>query len=159
MIRIRRAETKDRALVYGLIRDLAVYEKLLDQVDATEAMIGVALFGENPRAFCEIVSWNGEDAGFALWFYNFSTFRGKHGLFLEDIFVNPDYRGWGLGKALLKHLAQRCVDEGLARFEWSVLNWNAPSIEFYKAMGAEMMDGWTGCRVSGEALVGLAERE
>ena len=159
MIRIRRAETKDCALVYGLIRDLAVYEKLLDQVDATEAMIGDALFGENPRAFCEIVSWNGEDAGFALWFYNFSTFRGKHGLFLEDIFVNPDYRGWGLGKALLKHLAQRCVDEGLARFEWSVLNWNAPSIEFYKAMGAEMMDGWTGCRVSGDALVRLAAAE
>ena len=159
MIRIRRAETKDRALVYGLIRDLAVYEKLLDQVDATEAMIGDALFGENPRAFCEIVSWNGEDAGFALWFYNFSTFRGKHGLFLEDIFVNPDYRGWGLGKALLKHLAQRCVEEGLARFEWSVLDWNEPSIGFYKAMGAEMMDGWTGCRVSGDALVRLAAAE
>ena len=159
MIRIRRAETKDRALVYGLIRDLAVYEKLLDQVDATEAMIGDALFGENPRAFCEIVSWNGEDAGFALWFYNFSTFRGKHGLFLEDIFVNLDYRGWGLGKALLKHLAQRCVDEGLARFEWSVLDWNEPSIAFYKAMGAEMMDGWTGCRVSGDALVRLAAAE
>ncbi len=159
MIRIRRAETKDRALVYGLIRDLAVYEKLLDQVDATEAMIGDALFGKNPRAFCEIVSWNGEDAGFALWFYNFSTFRGKHGLFLEDIFVNPDYRGWGLGKALLKHLAQRCVEEGLARFEWSVLDWNEPSIAFYKAMGAEMMDGWTGCRVSGDALVRLAAAE
>ena len=159
MIRIRRAETKDRALVYGLIRDLAVYEKLQDQVDATEAMIGEALFGENPRAFCEIVSWNGDDAGFALWFYNFSTFRGKHGLFLEDIFVNPDYRGWGLGKALLKHLAQRCVEEGLARFEWSVLDWNEPSIAFYKAMGAEMMDGWTGCRVSGDALVRLAAAE
>jgi len=159
MIRIRRAETKDCALVYGLIRDLAVYEKLLDQVDATEAMIGDALFGENPRAFCEIVSWNGEDAGFALWFYNFSTFRGKHGLFLEDIFVNPDYRGWGLGKALLKHLAQRCVDEGLARFEWSVLDWNEPSIAFYKAMGAEMLDAWTGCRVSGAALTRLAAAE
>ena len=159
MIRIRRAEPKDRALVYGLIRDLADYEKLLHTVDATEGMIGEALFGENPRAFCEIVSWNGEDAGFALWFYTFSTFRGKHGLFLEDIFVNPDYRGWGLGKALLKHLAQRCVDEGLARFEWSVLNWNEPSIAFYKAMGAQMMDGWTGCRVSDDALVRLATAE
>ena len=159
MIRIRRAEPKDRALVYGLIRDLADYEKLLHTVDATEGMIGEALFGENPRAFCEIVSWNGEDAGFALWFYTFSTFRGKHGLFLEDIFVNPDYRGWGLGKALLKHLAQRCVDEGLARFEWSVLNWNEPSIAFYKAMGAQMMDGWTGCRVSDDALVRLASAE
>lgn len=159
MIRIRRAEPKDRALVYGLIRDLADYEKLLHTVDATEEMIGEALFAENPRAFCEIVSWNGEDAGFALWFYNFSTFRGKHGLFLEDLFVNPDYRGWGLGKALLKHLAQRCVDEGLARFEWSVLNWNEPSIAFYKAMGAEMMDGWTGCRVSDEALTRLAAVE
>jgi len=159
MIRIRRAETKDRALVYGLIRDLAVYEKLQDQVDATEAMIGEALFGENPRAFCEIVSWNGDDAGFALWFYNFSTFRGKHGLFLEDLFVKPDYRGWGLGKALLQHLAQRCVAEGLARFEWSVLDWNEPSIGFYKAMGAEMLDAWTGCRVSGDALVRLAAAE
>ena len=159
MIRIRRAEPKDRALVYGLIRDLADYEKLLHTVDATEGMIGEALFGENPRAFCEIVSWNGEDAGFALWFYTFSTFRGKHGLFLEDIFVNPDYRGWGLGKALLKHLAQLCVDEGLARFEWSVLNWNEPSIAFYKAMGAQMMDGWTGCRVSDDALVRLASAE
>ncbi len=159
MIRVRRAETKDRALVYGLIRDLAVYEKLLDQVDATEAMIGDALFGENPRAFCEIVSWNGDDAGFALWFYNFSTFRGKHGLFLEDLFVKPDYRGWGLGKALLQHLAQRCVAEGLARFEWSVLDWNEPSIGFYKAMGAEMLDAWTGCRVSGDALVRLAAAE
>jgi len=159
MIRIGRAETKDRALVYGLIRDLAVYEKLQDQVDATEAMIGEALFGENPRAFCEIVSWNGDDAGFALWFYNFSTFRGKHGLFLEDLFVKPDYRGWGLGKALLQHLAQRCVAEGLARFEWSVLDWNEPSIGFYKAMGAEMLDAWTGCRVSGDALVRLAAAE
>ena len=138
---------------------MAVYEKLLDQVDATEAMIGEALFGENPRAFCEIVSWNGDDAGFALWFYNFSTFRGKHGLFLEDLFVKPDYRGWGLGKALLQHLAQRCVTEGLARFEWSVLDWNEPSIGFYKAMGAEMLDAWTGCRVSGDALVRLAAAE
>jgi len=159
MIRIRRAETKDRSLVYGLIRDLAVYEKLLDTVDATEEMIAEALFSEKPRVFCEIVSWNGDDAGFALWFYNFSTFRGKHGLFLEDLYVKPDFRGWGLGKALLSDLAQRCVDEGLARFEWSVLDWNEPSIAFYKAMGAEMMEGWAGCRVSNEALARLAAAE
>ena len=156
MIEIRAARLGDSALVYALVRELAVYEELLHAVDATEAMISEALFGQNPRAFCDIVSWNGEDAGLALWFYNFSTFRGRHGIFLEDLFVRPAFRGKGLGKALLQHLAKRCVSEGLARFEWSVLDWNEPSIKFYKAMGAEMMEGWTGCRVSGDALAKLA---
>ena len=156
MISIRTARPEDGALVYALVRELADYEKLLHAVDATEAMISEALFGAQPRAFCDIVSWNGEDAGLALWFYNFSTFRGRHGIFLEDLFVRPAFRGKGLGKALLVHLAKRCVSEGLARFDWSVLNWNEPSIAFYKAMGAQMLDGWTGCRVSDEALVRLA---
>ena len=156
MISIRAARPEDGALVYALVRELADYEKLLHAVDATEAMISEALFGAQPRAFCDIVSWNGEDAGLALWFYNFSTFRGRHGIFLEDLFVRPAFRGKGLGKALLVHLAKRCVSEGLARFDWSVLNWNEPSIAFYKAMGAQMLDGWTGCRVSDEALVRLA---
>jgi diamine N-acetyltransferase len=157
MIAIRQAQPDDTALVFEFIRELAIYEKLLHAVDATEAMIKDALFGGNPRVFCNIVSWKGVDAGFALWFYNFSTFRGRHGIFLEDLFVRPEFRGHGLGKALLQHLAKRCVDEGLTRFEWSVLDWNEPSIAFYKAMGAEMMDGWTGCRVSGEALSQLAK--
>jgi diamine N-acetyltransferase len=156
MIAIRAAQPNDAALVYALVRELAEYEDLLASVDATEAMISNALFGDHPRAFCDIISWEGEDAGLALWFYNFSTFRGRHGIFLEDLFVRPAFRGKGLGKALLVHLAQRCVREGLARFEWSVLDWNEPSIAFYKAMGAEMMEGWTGCRVSDQALVSLA---
>ncbi len=156
MIAIRAARPEDSALVYALVRELAEYEDLLHAVDATEAMISEALFGAQPRAFCDIVSWNGEDAGLALWFYNFSTFRGRYGIFLEDLFVRPAFRGKGLGKALLVHLAKRCVGEGLARFEWSVLNWNEPSIAFYKAMGADLMDGWTGCRVSDEALRRLA---
>ena len=159
MISIRAAKAEDSALIYALVRELAEYEDLLNAVDATEAMIAEALFSDQPRAFCDIVSWNGEDAGLALWFYNFSTFRGRHGIFLEDLFVRPPFRGKGLGKALLQHLAKRCVSEGLARFEWSVLNWNEPSIVFYKAMGAEMMAGWTGCRVSGDALTNLAGAE
>ena len=156
MISIRAARPEDGALVYALVRELADYEQLLHVVDATEAMISEALFGDQPRAFCDIVSWKGEDAGLALWFYNFSTFRGRHGIFLEDLFVRPAFRGKGLGKALLVHLAKRCVSEGLGRFDWSVLNWNEPSIAFYKAMGAQMLDAWTGCRVSDEALVTLA---
>jgi diamine N-acetyltransferase len=156
MISIRKAQPEDGALVHALVRELAEYEELLHAVDATEDMISKALFGANPRAFCDIVTWNGEDAGLALWFYSFSTFRGRHGIFLEDLFVRPAFRGKGLGKALLAHLAKRCMTEGLARFEWSVLDWNEPSIKFYKAMGAEMMVGWTGCRVSDEALVRLA---
>jgi GNAT superfamily N-acetyltransferase len=157
MIMIRQARPEDTKLVFDFIRELAIYEKLLDAVDATEAMIKEALFQDNPRVFCEIVSWQGVDAGFALWFYNFSTFRGRHGIFLEDLFVRPEFRGAGLGKALLRHLAKKCVAEGLTRFEWSVLDWNEPSIAFYKAMGAEMLDGWTGCRVTGEALLQLAK--
>jgi GNAT superfamily N-acetyltransferase len=158
MINIRSAMPSDTRVIYALVRELAVYENLLDVVDATERMIGDALFGQSPRAFCELAEWDGEVAGFSLWFYNFSTFRGRHGIYLEDLFVRPDFRGKGLGKALIVSLARRCVAEDLARFEWSVLDWNAPSIAFYKALGATMQDDWTGCRVTGDALAALAGR-
>ena len=158
MINIRSAMPSDTRVIYALIRELAVYENLLDVVDATERMIGDALFGQSPRAFCELAEWDGQVAGFSLWFYNFSTFRGRHGIYLEDLFVRPDFRGKGLGKALIVSLARRCVAEDLARFEWSVLDWNAPSIAFYKALGATMQDDWTGCRVTGDALAALAGR-
>ena len=147
MINIRSAMPSDTRVIYALIRELAVYENLLDVVDATERMIGDALFGQSPRAFCELAEWDGEVVGFSLWFYNFSTFRGRHGIYLEDLFVRPDFRGKGLGKALIVSLARRCVAENLARFEWSVLDWNAPSIAFYKALGATMLDDWTGCNI------------
>jgi GNAT superfamily N-acetyltransferase len=149
---IRPARPGEAGIVLSLVRELAVYEKLLHEVDATEKMIERELFGAQPRAFCDIAEWEGEPVGLALWFYNFSTFRGRCGIYLEDLYVQPQLRGKGVGKALLAGLAQRCVEEGLVRFEWSVLDWNTPSIDFYKAMGAELMDGWTICRVSGEAL-------
>ena len=134
------------------MRELADYEKLSHEVDATEEMIAAALFGDHPRLYCDIAEWDGEPAGFAVWFLNFSTFRGRHGVYLEDLFVRPAFRGRGIGKALLMRLARRCVDEGWARFEWAVLDWNAPSIAFYTSIGAQMMDEWKICRLSGDAL-------
>jgi GNAT superfamily N-acetyltransferase len=144
-------------LILSLIRELADYEKLGHEVEATEAMIGAALFGAHPRLFCEIAAWNGEPAGFAAWFPNFSTFSGRHGIYLEDLFVRPAFRGRGIGKALLGHLAKTCVDNGWSRLQWSVLDWNEPSIAFYKSLGAVLMDEWTVCRVNGPALAALAK--
>jgi GNAT superfamily N-acetyltransferase len=156
-ISIHRARREQTALILSLIRELADYEKLLHEVEATEAMIDAALFGEHPRLFCEIASWNGEPVGFAVWFSNFSTFSGRHGIYLEDLFVRPAYRGKGIGKALLGHLAALCVDNGWTRLQWSVLDWNAPSIAFYKSIGAVLMKDWTLCRLSGPALAKLAK--
>ena len=153
---IRSARRDDSALILTLVRELADYEKLTGEVAATEGQIADALFAPEPRLFCDIVEWNGEPAGFAVWFLNFSTFRGRHGLYLEDIFVRPAYRRRGAGKALLARLAKRCIDQGYARFEWAVLDWNAPAIEFYRSLGAEVLDDWRICRVSGQALQGLA---
>lgn len=155
-IAVRPARPSDSALIYGFIRDLAEYEKLLDEVAATEADIARDLFGPAPRAFCDIAEVDGVAVGFALWFYNYSTFAGRHGIHLEDLFVRPEARGLGAGKALLARLARRCVAEGLARLEWSVLDWNAPSIAFYDALGAAALDDWTVRRLSGEALQRLA---
>ena len=149
---IRAARPDDSALIFSLVRELAEYEKLSHEVDATEEMIAAALFGDAPRLYCDIAEWGGQPAGFAVWFLNFSTFRGRHGIYLEDVFVRPAFRGRGIGKALLMRLARRCVDEGWARFEWAVLDWNAPSIAFYKSIGAQVMDEWKVCRLSGDAL-------
>ncbi len=153
---IRLAVAGDELLVFDFIRKLADYENLLHEVQATVEDIRDGLFGTEPRCHCDLAYWNGEPAGFALWFYNYSTFRGKAGIYLEDLFVDKDKRGNGIGKALLKHLAKRCVAEDLPRLQWWVLNWNAPSIEFYKSLGATPQDEWTVYRVSGDALTGLA---
>jgi GNAT superfamily N-acetyltransferase len=154
---IRRARPDEAGLVLSLIRELAEYEKLLHECEASEAMIGAALFGDHPKLFCEIAEWNGEVAGFAVWFVNFSTFSGRAGIYLEDLFVRPALRGKGIGRALLAHLAGQCVDNGWSRLQWSVLDWNTPSIEFYKSLGAVLVDEWTVCRVDGAALTALAE--
>ena len=154
---IRRVRPDEAGLVLSLVRELADYEKLLHEVEATEAMIGAALFGDSPRLFCDIAEWNGEVAGFAVWFINFSTFSGRSGIYLEDLFVRPALRGNGIGKALLSRLAKECVANGWSRLQWSVLDWNTPSIEFYTSLGAQLMDEWTVCRVGGAALTALAQ--
>jgi GNAT superfamily N-acetyltransferase len=155
---IRSAQPGEAPLVLAFVRELAEYEKLSHEVRATEAMIEAALFGDNPRVFCDIAEWDGVAVGFAVWFLNFSTFSGKHGLYLEDLFVRPALRGKGIGKALMMHLAQKCVANSWSHFQWAVLDWNTPSIGFYKSLGAEMLDEWTGVRLSGAALARLAER-
>ena len=152
---IRPAVATDAAQIIGFIADLAAYEKLSHEAKATEADILRDLFGDNPKVFCEIAEWDGQPVGFALWFYTYSTFQGRAGIWLEDLYVDPGLRGKGIGKALLVHLARRCIAEGLGRFEWWVLDWNTPSIDFYKAQGGAMQDEWTKVRVDGEALAKL----
>jgi GNAT superfamily N-acetyltransferase len=153
---IRRARPDDSGEVYSLVRELAEYEKLIHEVDATEQIIADALFCAHPILFCDLAEWNGEIAGFAVWFNNFSTFSGRAGIYLEDLFVRPALRGNGIGKALLAHLAKQCVTNGWSRLQWSVLDWNTPSIEFYKSLGAVMVEEWKLCRLGGAPLDALA---
>ena len=148
----------DAGIIAQFIRDLADYEKLANEAKASAADIARDLFGPNPKVFCEIAEWDGKPVGFALWFYTYSTYQGQHGIWLEDLDVDPNLRGKGIGNALLIYLAQRCVREGLGRFEWWVLDWNEPSIEFYKSQGGIMQDEWTKVRVDGEALTALARQ-
>jgi diamine N-acetyltransferase len=155
-VTIRAARPGDEEVVFDLIRALAVYERLAHEVEATQEQLREALFVKTPRVFCDIAEADGNVAGFALWFYTFSTFRGRHGIYLEDLFVRPESRGRGIGKALLAHLARRCVDEDLGRLEWSVLDWNDPAIAFYRGCGARLLDDWVMCRVDGTQLRALA---
>lgn len=156
-ISIRSATPADLPLIAQFIRDLADYEKLAHEVRFDDAKLGEKLFGPRPYAEVVIGELDGEPQGFALFFHNFSTFEGRPGLYLEDLFVRPEARGSGLGKALLAHLAQLCVDRDCARLEWSVLDWNTPAIGFYQNLGAKLMDEWTVMRVDGDALTALAD--
>ena len=162
-MRIRRANKGDAPVILQLIKELAAYERAPDAVEATEADLLATLFASDPRVFCDLIEvqdevQNGETrvAGMALWFLNYSTWQGKHGIYLEDLFVRPEFRGSGYGKALLKHLAQICTAEGYGRLQWWVLDWNQSAIDFYRSIGAEAMDEWTVFRVSGQALADLA---
>lgn len=153
---IRPATPADLPLIAQFIRDLADYEKLAHEVRFDEAKLGENLFGPRPYAEVLIGELDGSPQGFALFFHNFSTFEGKPGIYLEDLFVRPEARGSGLGKALLAHLAGLVVERDCARLEWSVLDWNAPAIGFYQSIGARLMDEWTVMRVDGDALTKLA---
>ncbi|MEO8686388.1 MAG: GNAT family N-acetyltransferase [Devosia sp.] len=154
---IRPAVAADAAVIVAFVMALAKYEKLEHEAKASEADMTRDLFGADPRVFCEIAEWDGKPVGFALWFYTYSTFQGRYGIWLEDLYVDPELRGKGIGKALLVDLARRCVSEGLGRFEWWVLDWNEPSIEVYKSQGGVMQDEWTKVRVEGEALLRLGD--
>lgn len=149
---IREAHPKDVADILRLIKDLAIYEKAPNEVVATEALLNSALFGPQPHVFAHVVEVDNRIIGMAIWFLNFSTWQGVHGIYLEDLYIEPEYRGRGYGLALLKHLAKICIERGYGRFQWWVLDWNTPSIEFYKSQGAVPMDEWTVFRVSGEDL-------
>ena len=156
-VRVRPAQPSDAPLILAFIRELADYEKLLHEAHATLTDVNGLLFGPSPRAFCDMVEVNNESVGFALWFYSVSTFEGRHGIYLEDLFVRPHARGEGAGKALLVGLAKRCLSEDLARLEWAVLDWNAPSIAFYDSLGATAKTEWITRRLSGETLRALAK--
>jgi GNAT superfamily N-acetyltransferase len=156
-LRIASATERDLPLILGFIEKLAEYEKLSHVVVATEDLLRDALFGPRPVAEVIIANWNDDPVGFALFFHNFSTFLGRRGLYLEDLFVDPPHRGKGIGKALLIHLAKIAKGRNCGRFEWSVLDWNKPSIDFYKGLGAVPLDDWTSFRMTGDALDRLAE--
>lgn len=156
-ITFRPGTIEDVPLILQFIGDLAEYERLSHEVEATEDRLRETLFGDRRVAEAIFAEVDGAPAGFALFFHNYSTFLAKPGLYLEDLFVKPEYRGLGVGKALLKELAKIAVERGCGRFEWWVLDWNEPSIEFYKRQGAVAQDEWTVYRVSGDALTRLAE--
>lgn len=155
-IDIREATIDDSALILRFVKELARYEKAEHEVIATEADIKESLFAQGSTTHAVICSSNNQPIGFAVYFFNYSTWLGKHGLYLEDLYVSPEYRGVGAGKALLKHLANIAVARGCGRFEWSVLDWNEPAINFYQSIGAKPQDEWIGYRLAGPALARFA---
>lgn len=155
--RIRPVREADVPAVVGLVRELAEYERLSHECEMTENRLHVALFGPNPALFGHVAEIDGEIVGFTLWFLSFSTFRGTHGIYMEDLFVRPGHRGTGLGRALLTELAEECVRRGYARLEWSVLDWNDTAIDFYKALGATTRGGWTAYWLTDDPLTALGD--
>jgi|SRR5687767_11566436 GNAT superfamily N-acetyltransferase len=158
-IRIEPATEADVPLMLQLIKDLAEYERLADEVVATEAMVRESFFGPVPHAKAVIARIGGDAVGFAIWFSTYSTFLSKPGIYLEDLFVLPDWRGKGVGRALLQHLARIAVEQGCGRIEWSVLNWNETAIRFYRNIGARAMNEWTVYRLTGDALARVAKSD
>ncbi len=159
MLTIRPAEKADVPLILQFIRELAEYEKLLDQAVATDADLLRDGWGPEPKFRCIIAEWEGAPAGFGLYFFNYSTFQGRPGLYVEDVFVRPEFRGRGIGKAIFIHLAQEAMRQNCGRFQWQVLDWNQPAIDFYDSLGARTMKEWLTMRVEGEALNALAARD
>jgi diamine N-acetyltransferase len=157
VLTLRPAVPTDAALILDYIRELAEYEREPEAAVATEADIRRYAFSEDPLVKVTMAEWDGRPAGCAIWFLNFSTWEGKPGIYLEDLFVRPAFRRNGIGKALLKHLAALAVEEGWTRFVWQVLDWNTPAIEFYESLGARVMRPWITCRVEGDAIKRLAE--
>jgi GNAT superfamily N-acetyltransferase len=156
---IRSATAADVPVILRFVRELAVYEKLSHEVTATEELLRRHLFGERPMAEVILAEEDGVEAGFALFFHNFSTFLGKPGIYLEDLYVRPEFRGRGCGKAMMVFLARLARQRDCGRFEWSVLDWNKPSLDFYQSIGARPMSDWTVQRMTGEALAALAEQQ
>jgi GNAT superfamily N-acetyltransferase len=155
-VTVRPIRPDDVPAVVGLVRELAEYEEAPQEARMTEAQLAAALFGDSPRLFGHVAVADGDVVGMALWFLNFSTWRGTHGVYLEDLYVRPGHRGGGLGRELLRTLAELCVQRGYGRLEWSVLDWNTPSIDFYRAAGAVPMDEWTVFRLTDDALTAFA---
>ncbi|WP_378733522.1 GNAT family N-acetyltransferase [Nocardia brasiliensis] len=156
-VELRRAVPADVPGLVGLVHDLAEYEKASDECTVTAAQLDTALFGQAPKVFAHVVTEDGELVGCAIWFLNFSTWNGVHGIYLEDLYVTPETRGKGYGKALLATLAKEAVDNGYGRLDWAVLTWNKPSIDFYESLGAAPQDEWVGYRLTGDALGKLAK--
>jgi GNAT superfamily N-acetyltransferase len=158
-ISIRPAGPSDAALIFAFVGELAEFEHLAHELEANQTMLEAAMFAGRPRVFAEIAEVGGEPAGFSLWFYTFSSFAGRHGIWIEDLYVRENFRGRGVGGALLHKIARRCVEERLGRLEWSVLDWNERAIRFYRSTGARVMEEWRICRLVGKALNAFATNE